>query len=107
MALLQGYLLRHKDDAESALAQVGQLVSGEYAYRPPSATTSNNNNTDNIPKNGSETAADVSTADKKVRRVAPRSSVREISAEGVDRMVFNPQSADWEQDVQHLPVKLW
>lgn len=115
MALLQGYLLKHKSNAKLAVENVSLLVSGEYTYRPPvgpfsagggsgstdAASSSSGGNVNN--PSLAKRAASSPTSQK----AAPvSSSFREITAEGVDRMVFNPQSG-WEKDVQELPVKRW
>lgn len=90
MAMLQGYLLRHKDNAEGAVADVSQLVSGEYSYRPAAASSS----ADPPAKVDSSKAP---VAGQRRPHVVTGGS-RRATAEEVDRMVFNPQEG-WDRDL--------
>lgn len=84
MALLQGYLLRHKEDPASALLNVSQLISGEYSYKPACSTDGKKA----APKHSASTPAAKSVRARPVTRV---------SAEEVDKMFFNPQEG-WDRE---------
>ncbi len=86
MALLQGYLLRHKDDALSAVQQVSQLGSGEYSYRPLHTVT------------GKKAEAATPAAAGPRKPVQTRRVTR-ISGAEADRMFFNPQEG-WDRDIK-------
>ena len=102
MALLQGYLLRHKGCPVSAVKNVSQLGSGEYAYSPIPSTASLKKT---LPVAASAAGAVASAAPVGVgsglnKAVRPR-PVKRMTAEEVDKMCFNPQEG-WDRDIINL-----
>ena len=80
MAMLQGYLLRHKDNAPAAAENVSNLASGEFSYRAAA-----------MPLGISKKST------VKVGRAAR--PVHRITAFDLDRMPFNPQQG-WDADIR-------
>lgn len=87
MATLQGHLLRHKDDCAGAIADVFRLSSDRRG-----GTAGPNSS-----------AGDASSSATTMRR--DRCLPRTLTAQQVDRMVFNPQEG-WDRDIVTLPTAL-
>lgn len=130
MALLQGYLLRHKGDIQGALNNVNRLNSGEYTYMPPSVAAatrrcasgsssgkaissssgSNESETTTTEYNDSS-KSDGSKLDNVAAAVLKAASAvktrpfRKLTAEEVDKMYFNPQQG-WDKDLSE-GTKKW
>ena len=86
MATLQGHLLRHKDDCAGAIADVFRLSSDRRGVAAPSSS-----------------AGDASSTTRRERQHS--SLPRTLTAQQVDRMVFNPQEG-WDKDIVTLPTTL-
>jgi hypothetical protein len=84
MAALQGYFLRNKDDAEKAIGNISTILD-------TIDTRSHTISATGVPH--------ASNAKHHVHRgpVKPR-AVKPLTADQVDRMVFNPQ-AGWDKDL--------
>jgi hypothetical protein len=87
MALLQGYLLRHKDNPEGALRNLAHLTSGEYNYSPAMHSV---------------TAKSTTCAKATVKPIVHKRTHADgrITAEEVDKMIFNPQEG-WDKDIKN------
>ena len=84
MATLQGHLLRHKDDCMGAIADVFRLSSDRREAVAPSTLA------------GDASSSGTTRRDRRLPRT--------LTAQQVDRMVFNPQEG-WDRDIVTLPTK--
>jgi hypothetical protein len=88
MALLQGHLLRHKNDPEGAIRDAYQLAAerGKVTIRRDAASKGDGSN-------GTGGSAPAKPVVSRGRRV--------LTAEEVDKMVFNPQPG-WDKGITSL-----
>lgn len=85
MALLQGHLLRFKNDPEGAIRSAAEMGS---------RTSRGLNNS-----SGGDAVPDAETIVKKTKPVVSKRRV--LTVEEVDKMYFNPQPG-WDKDVKSL-----
>lgn len=86
MALLQGHLLRFKNDPEAAIRAAATMGRSD---RDSKTTTHSGNQDNNAPK----------PAEKKAAPVVSKRRV--LTVEEVDKMYFNPQPG-WDKDLKSL-----
>lgn len=99
MALLQGYLLRHKNDMQGALKNIDRLDSGEYSYMPPSATGSKRHADEKKASVGMDTDdKSEGVVENIIPKVVKSRPFRRLTVEEIDKMYFNPQEG-WDKDI--------
>jgi hypothetical protein len=90
MALLQGHLLRHKNDPEGAIRDAYQLAAERGKVTIDRSAGSAKADGGNSSGGGSAPAKPVASRGRRV-----------LTAEEVDKMVFNPQPG-WDKGITSL-----